>query len=490
MMGEAMPEWLGRRARLSPERPALLGSGACIRYRELDEWVGRMAAALVQAGLGPGERVAVLLESTPRGAALVHALVRAGAVLVALHPRERAAETRFKVVESGASAVVFAPRHEELARAAAGAVPVLALADLAAAELAPRPPRLVGLAEPLAVVFTSGTTARPRGAVLSAGNFWWNAVTSGLGLGVVPGDVWLNVMPLAHVGGLSILMRAVIDGAAVLLAPAFDPEAVNRAIDQDGVTLMSVVPEMLRRMLDARGAKRYPPGLRAVLVGGGPAPEDLRTQARERGLAVAPTYGLTETTSQAATLFPDQVAAHPGSSGLALFATRITIGSPRGSAPGVEGEILVRGPTVISGYLDPGGKGLEEGWLYTGDIGYLDEQGHLHVLDRRTDLLVSGGENVYPAEVEAVLASHPAVAEAAVVGAADARWGQVPVALVVARPGHNLDPGALIASCREQLAPFKVPARIVAVAQLPRTPGGKLQRARLRDLVDGQEPRP
>lgn len=480
----SVPEWLGRRALLTPDRVALGGEGGWVRYAELDAWAGRIAAALAQAGIGPHDRVGVLLEGSPRAAALVHALVRLGAVLVALHPRERPEETRFKLKASGAVAVVYSPASEDLARAAAPAIPALALSELAAGKAAPRPPRPMDLAEPLAVVFTSGTTGQPRGAVLSAGNFWWNAVSSGLLLGVVPGDMWLSAMPLAHVGGLAILMRAVIDGAAVLLLPRFDPEAVNRAIDDEGVTLTSVVPQMLQRMLEARGRRPYPARLRAALVGGGPTPQELRDAAWELGLAVAPTYGLTETASQAATLMPDQVATHPGSSGLPLFAMEIAIGRPGPADPGAEGEILVRGPQVISGYLDGAADVLEAGWLHTGDVGFLDDFGHLHVLDRRDDLIVSGGENVYPAQVEAVLAAHPDVAEAGVVGVADARWGQVPVALVVVRPGRALDGDAIRAFCGQRLAPFKVPVRIQAVAELPRTAAGKLRRARLRELID------
>ena len=264
----------------------------------------------------------------------------------------------------------------------------------------------------------------------------------------------------------------------------FDPAAVNRAIDEDGVTIVSVVSSMLRRMLDARAGRPYPPTLRHVLLGGGPAPLPLLEECRRGGVPVVQTYGLTETASQAATLPPEDALRKPGSAGKPLLPTELRIERDgRPVPPGEAGEIVVRGPTVTPGYADrpeETARALRDGWLHTGDIGRLDDEGYLYVLDRRTDLIVSGGENVYPAEIEAVLAAHPAVAEAGVAGQDDARWGRVPVAFVALRPGAPpATPEGLIAFCRERLARYKVPARLYVVGALPRNAAGKLLRHKL-----------
>nr|MBO2487322.1 2-succinylbenzoate-CoA ligase [Bacillota bacterium] len=258
------------------------------------------------------------------------------------------------------------------------------------------------------------------------------------------------------------------------------------AIAREGPTLVSVVSVMLARMLEAR-TEPYPPTFRVALLGGGPVPQVLVERAQGLGLPVAPSYGLTEAASQVATLPPHEAAARPGSSGRPLFGVELRIVQDgQDQPPGEPGEILVRGPNVMAGYHgqpEATARALAGGWLHTGDVGYLDEQGYLYVLDRRDDLIISGGENIYPAEVEGVLLEHPAVAEAGVVGVPDPVWGQAVVAAVRLRPGAAFDEAALRQFCRERLAGYKVPARIVAVEALPRTPSGKLMRRRLAELL-------
>jgi O-succinylbenzoic acid--CoA ligase len=259
---------------------------------------------------------------------------------------------------------------------------------------------------------------------------------------------------------------------------------VNRAIDEDGVTIISVVAAMLARMLDERGAQPYPPTLRTVLLGGGPAPRPLLEACAARGVPVVQTYGLTEAASQVATLAPGDALRKLGSAGKPLLPTQLRVVGPDGDrAPGEVGEIVVRGPTVTPGYLarpHATARARRGGWLYTGDLGYLDAEGYLYVVDRRDDLIISGGENIYPAEVEAVLLAHSAVMEAGVIGVADARWGQVVCAFVRLRPDSALAADELIAFCRERLARYKVPATIRFVETLPRNAAGKLLRRALR----------
>jgi O-succinylbenzoic acid--CoA ligase len=264
------------------------------------------------------------------------------------------------------------------------------------------------------------------------------------------------------------LLRSVIYGMTAEVHARFDPTNVNTAIDQ-GVSAVSVVSSMLDRMLAERGDRPYPTTLRFVLLGGGPAPLPLVERALQAQAPVIQTYGLTETASQVVTLAPEDVIRKAGSAGKPLMGSRIRIEA--------DGEILVQGPTVSPGYLH---QPPRQGWLRTGDLGYLDADGYLYVLDRRDDLIISGGENVYPAEVEAALLAHPAVADAGVVGLADPQWGRVVAAAVTLRADRSVTEPELIGFCRERLAAYKVPRRIEFRAALPRNAAGKLVRRDLR----------
>jgi O-succinylbenzoic acid--CoA ligase len=531
-----MPDWLAARAGLSPARLALVAGGEQLTFRELDRRASGVARRLAGLGIRPGDRVALLLRSGVPTVELVHGAGRMGAVVVPLNVRLAPAELAWQVADVRARLLLY----DEANRAAAGEA-VLALSaphpptpsrsrGEGEYEVSSRPvqgegpgvraisplPRTgrgalcllegeglalsvehfaalpevdvplrerIDLAAVHTIVYTSGTTGRPKGAMLTYGNHWWSAVGSALNLGLRDDDRWLAPLPLFHVGGLSILMRSVIYGIPALVHDGFDPAAVNRAIDEDGVTIVSVVSSMLRRILDARAGRPYPPTLRHILLGGGPAPMPLLEECRRHGVPVVQTYGLTETASQAATLPPEDALRKPGSAGKPLLPTELCIERDGRPVPsGEAGEIVVRGPTVTPGYADrpeETARALRGGWLHTGDIGRLDDDGYLYVLDRRSDLIVSGGENVYPAEIEAVLAAHPAVAEAGVAGQDDARWGRVPVAFVALRPGASATPQELIAFCRERLARYKVPAHVHVVDTLPRNAAGKLLRHKL-----------
>lgn len=489
-------DWLHWRARQTPEREALRYQGRAWTFAQLDREVWELAQRLARIGLGPGDRLAVLLGANPLFVQVVHGVGRLGVELVPLNTRLAVPELAWQVTDVGAKALLCdegtAPQAEAVAREVPGLLAVEAgeLGGVrpkgAALRLEQKPDQVH------TIIYTSGTTGRPKGARLTFGNYGWSALASALNLGLLPSDRWLAAMPLFHVGGLSVLFRAVIYGIPVLLHPRFDVDAVHHAIDHEGATLLSVVSVMLARMLDARGGRPYPASFRAALLGGGPVPRALVERALALGLPVAPSYGLTETASQVATLPPHEVAAHPGSSGRPLFGVELRIvAGGREQPPGEPGEILVRGPNVMAGYHhrpQETARALAGGWLHTGDLGSLDPQGYLYVLDRRDDLIISGGENVYPAEVEGALLEHPAVAEAGVAGIPDPRWGQAVLAAVRLRPGMEVSEEALRAFCRERLAGYKVPARILVVESLPRTASGKLMRRRLAELVAGMGP--
>jgi len=507
-----LPDWLARRAALHPARPAIIAGDETYSFAALHAWADQLTAQLAALGVAKGDRVAILARNSPAYAAVVHATPRLGAILVPLNTRLAPAELAWQLADCGATLLLHDASNAELAaslnetgrqgdretgrqgdRETRRGVLLLALEDLALTAHRPpstvhRPPSTIDLAAPHTLIYTSGTTGRPKGALLSAGNHWWSATASALNLGLHSDDRWLAMLPLFHVGGLSILMRGAIYGIPVLIHERFDPAAALHAIEHEGVTVASFVAIMLQRLLDLAGERPFPAHFRCALLGGGPAPLPLLQACVARGVPVVQTYGMTETASQAATLAPADALRKLGSAGQPLLPLELRIDAGgREAAPGEAGEICVRGPMVTTGYYgrpEATAAAIVDGWLHTGDMGHLDAEGFLYVLDRRSDLIISGGENIYPAEVEATLLAHPAVQEAGVVGVPDAQWGQLPTAYVVLRPEHTPSDALadeLIAFCRARLAAYKLPRRIYFAAELPRTASGKLRRAALRE---------
>ena len=332
---------------------------------------------------------------------------------------------------------------------------------------------------PGVVVLTSGTTARPKGVVLSGAAL---AASADAWLAALPPATgWLLALSLGHVAGLGVLWRAIAGRVPMRIVSGAEPAAILEALNSEPpLSHVSLVPAQLARLLDACGDAAPPPTLRAVLLGGGTIPSSLVTRALDAGWPVVPTYGLSEAGSGVTALSTVEAREAPSSAGRPLPGVTIAIETP--DADGI-GEILVTTPAQFDGYA---GESRADGPIRTGDLGRLDDAGRLYVVDRRTDRIVRGGENVAPAEVEAVLIEQPAIADAAVVARRDDVLGQVPVAAIVLRVDAT-DPGddALLRACRDRLAGFKVPASIVRLDALPRTAGGKLRRDAVRALVDG-----
>ena len=488
-----IPDWVARRASTHADHTALeTAAGDLVSYMDLDARVGRAAAALVALGVEEGSPVALLAGAGLDFAVFAHAIPRSGAILMPLNARLTTEELGYQLRDANARLLLADAAQLDQARAAvegSDARVVAIESELPEGGAAVEGALSVDEDAVHSLIYTSGTTGSPKGALLTHGNFYWSAVASGQNLGVDPTDRWLACMPLFHVGGLSILLRSAIYGTTAVVHDGFDEGRVNRALRHEGITVLSVVATMLRRMLDADG-EAYPPSMRAVLVGGGPVPAELLVRARDRGLPVLQTYGLTEAASQVATLSAGDALRKVGSAGLALPATTLRIDVDGAAAePGEVGEIFVAGPTVTPGYLgrpEATSEALRDGWLHTGDLGYLDDEGYLYVADRRDDLIVSGGENVYPAEVEAALMAHPAVVEAAVVGLPDDRWGQIVTAVVVSRAETTAE--ELVEELRLQLAGYKLPRKIEFSSEaLPRTASGKLQRHVVRAALERGE---
>ena len=477
--------WIARHASERGSHPALISAEGTLSYAELDDAARSLAAKLHGLGIATGDRVAVLLENDPLYVVLIHALVALGAVLVPLNVRLTPRELRELLVDAEPRLLLHGT---SLASVAAESVrdlrgirtlPAPALHTLSEKPVAL--PVQLRLDADQAILFTSGTSGRPKGVRLGLAQHLASAAGSAERLGIEHEDRWLACMPLYHIGGLAIVLRSALYGISVVLHSDFDARAVLHSLQHDRISAVSLVPTMLARLLDASGDAQFPASLRFVLLGGGPIPTDLVLRARRARVPVAASYGLTEAASQVATLAPAEDEAHVGSVGQALpgVELRIVDENGRDQPAEVAGEICVRAAQVMSGYLnlpEQTTRTLEAGWLHTGDIGTLSTEGYLTLLDRRSDLIVSGGENVSPAEVEAVLLCHPDVAAAAVVGRSDPSWGQVVHAFVVPRAARVASTEELIAHCRSRLAGFKLPRVIELVTSLPQTKPGRLRR--------------
>jgi O-succinylbenzoic acid--CoA ligase len=439
-----LDNWLSQRSLSCPDRTALIADGGDVTYAELEAeatWVARRLAA---QGVRRGSTVALTMRPSRELVVLIHALMKVGAVLLPLGTR-LGDEERGELVSE----------HE----------PVLDLHDPGELTQSEADMPLLGehdMDDVACRVLSSGSTGAPHPVDLTYGNFLWSAVGSAFNIGVEPEDRWLGCLPLNHIGGLSIVMRSAIYGTTAVLHDGFDVDRVAAALDEGRIGVASLVTTMLVRLLEA-GADLSGP--RAILVGGGPVPEEPLEEAIGRGATVVQTYGLTETCSQVSTLAPGDAKRKLGSAGRPLLTSHVRIR---------DGEILVQGPTVAPGCLDA------DGWLHTGDLGRIDEEGFLYVEDRIDDMIVTGGENVVPAEVEKVLLRHPAVADAAVIGRDDPEWQQAVTAVVVLCEGVDASPDELRRHCADALASFKVPKRVELAAALPRTPSGKLMRRALR----------
>jgi O-succinylbenzoic acid--CoA ligase len=464
---------------------ALIDGDCSLTYPALEQRVDAMHAALHALGVVAGARVGILAPSSAPAVAALHALWRIGATPVMLNTRLTAHELSPQVLRARCSILLDS---SETATLAAGITsPDIRCVSLEAlyahSATGVRSATARADADLAALMFTSGTSGTPKAVMLTHGNLRASANASARRLGVRPDDRWLCALPLFHIGGLAIVHRSALYGTAIDLQRRFDLDAVRGALDKTPVTLVSLVPTMLKRLLDT--GWRASSALRLILLGGAAATPELITAAD--GAPIATTYGLTEASSQAATALPAAVQRKPGSVGTALPGLALRIAASDGHSCSVDepGEILIKGPTVMRGYLDDpeaSARVLRDGWLHTGDIGYLDADGDLFVLQRRSDLIISGGENVYPAEVEAALRTHPNVVDVAVVGLPSAEWGQqVAALLVLADADQPLD--AIRAHCRTRLAGYKQPRILRAVAALPLNAAGKVDRAAVQETL-------
>ena len=490
--------WLPRRAELTPDRRALVLDDRSFTYRELDERAARCANVLASVGVGPGDRVGALLDNGNPYVELFFACARLGAILVPLSTRLAADELAFMTDDAGCGVLVYEGAYAETIKAFLPQTPVrrvLAVGDaddpsyeaaLAAAEPTRAPERLAA-DDVLAIFYTSGTTGRPKGAMLTHGNFAWTNLNMIVSPGLLPDERTLMVLPMFHVGGWNVNTLAVWWlGGTVYVERSFDPARALALIAGHRLTGMMAVPTIYQMMVDdASFATTDLSSVRQFVCGGAPLPVSLIRRYHDRGVRFVQGYGLTEAAPNCLVLPPEDAERKAGAAGRPYFFTdvRVVDSHDEPVPPGGTGEVIVRGPSVMKGYWrrpEETAATLRGGWLRTGDAGSIDDEGYVTIVDRVKDMFISGGENVYPAEIERVLHAHPAIAEAAVIGIPDDRWGEVGRAIVVLRAGMDASPEEIQAHCAAHLAKFKVPASVVFASSLPRNPTGKLLKPQLR----------
>ncbi|RUQ31995.1 o-succinylbenzoate--CoA ligase [Peribacillus cavernae] len=496
MTAERLPNWLRKRAELSPDRVAVEFDNRSYTFDELNKMAEETARKLASKGIRYGDICAVLMRNHIDSVVMLHALFYLGVKIVMLNNRLTPNELTWQIIDSQSEWFIseehFSKKLKQIDKGLSG-VKILKKEEIrlfTGMDEARIQEEFI-LQETATIMYTSGTSGNPKGVIQTFGNHWWSAMGSVLNLGLTEEDCWFCGVPIFHISGLSIFMRNVIYGMKVILVEKFDETEVNAMIQQKGVTIISVVTAMLNRVLLDLGNNSYPDSFRCMLLGGGPAPRHLLDECKSKGIPVYQTYGMTETSSQIVTLAPEYSMTKIGSAGKPLFPSQLKIEvEGRKAMPDEPGEIVVSGPNVTMGYLnreEETEKAIKNGWLYTGDIGYLDSEGFLYVMDRRSDLFISGGENVYPAEIESIISQHPAVFEAGVTSTDDEKWGQVPVAFVVVHEDTETDEKELISYCKQHLAAYKVPGQIIFCSSLPRNSSNKLLRRELKKSLGARK---
>jgi fatty-acyl-CoA synthase len=493
---------LERRARASAERPAVTFLGCTRTFAEVHDRVRRLAKVLRDGGVGKGDRVAYLGLNDPAILEALFAAANLGAVLVPLNFRLAGPELAHAINHSGAHTVLADGHHAAVIDAirdriaasrfvrvaAGGSVPDWEDGDALIEAANPLPERVpVNASDPALIMYTSGTTGRAKGVVLTHANLWWHNIGVVLALDIAYDDVSLVCAPMFHIGALNVTTIATwIKGGRLVIHRAFEPQAVLDDLQRERVTTMFGVPVMCEALSALPGFEAADLSrLRLIITGGAPVAVGLIHRFQERQVELAQGYGLTEASPVASFLTAENALRKIGSAGRPVLLCDLRVVDATGAPvpPGVDGEIEVRGPSVTPGYFeDPDATALAFNgrWLRTGDGGHLDDDGFVFIADRIKDMIITGGENVYPAEVEGVLFDHPAVAEVAVIGTPDDRWGERVCAIVVTEPNSTVELQELREFAGRRIGRYKLPLQLEIVDELPRNPTGKVLKTELR----------
>jgi fatty-acyl-CoA synthase len=496
--------WIAGWSRLAAKRVALRFEGQDISYAALAERVRLEAGALARAGVRRGSCVGYLGQNSPSMLALVFACARLGARFMPLNWRLAPPE-HCQVLKDCTPVLLFVEegfvgridclfdtlKRIKLVTLGHAHPGWMTHAAFVAGVQGPPPcdPQ-VDYDSDVLICYTSGSTGKPKGVVLSQGALFWNAVNSTHLHGMTAADRVLTTLPLFHVGGLNNqTLPALHAGATVVLHRAFDADAVFDAIEREGITLTVLVPAQLDMMM---GSERWREadfsGLRMISTGSSTIPERISRAVHAKGVPLVQIYGATETCPIATYLTPEDAMRKPASAGKAAVHCEVRVIDERGNdvAQGISGEVVVKGPNLMRGYWnqpEATAQALQDGWFYTGDMGYFDAEGFLYINGRKKDMIISGGENIYPAEIENVLGECADIVEVSVIGEADERWGEAVVAVVVRRPGSKLTEQGVLDLLRDRLARYKHPRKVVFAEALPRTALGKVKKDEVRGLV-------
>jgi fatty-acyl-CoA synthase len=497
------------------DRVVIRYEGGDLTYEQLHERVARLGDMLADGGVTPGDRVAYLGLNSPALLITMLACFRIGALFTPLNFRLAGPELQHVLERSGAMALICEEGHRHTIDMVRENIPptqfLLVDDDPAVPSTAPNPPgwerwtqafanpepartsaRPAHFHDPAILMFTSGTTGKPKGVLLTHGNLWWNSVNVDSRVDTHRWDTTYAVAPLFHIGALnSFVIRTISRGGTVLIRRTYEPGQFLADMVEHRVNTVFAVPAMLSAVLRLPGALDADlSALRALVVAGAPVPPALIEQFAERGVLLQQAWGLTETSPFATHLPPERTLEKLGSAGIAMPHTEVRIVDVETNQPlpaGVAGEVVVKGPNVTPGYWeDPAATRAafdRDGWFHSGDIGYLDSDGYLFIVDRLKDMVITGGENVYPAEIERKLAAAPGVQDIAVVGAPDAEWGETVVAVVSQLPGATVTLENLRGYGATKLARYKLPRRLVVVDQIPRNASGKLDKVAVRRML-------
>lgn len=481
-MQETMPHWLTRQAFLAPDKVALeMISGDAWTFTTLRDESMVFARKLAQLSIQKGDKLAILSNNHLDAVRAIFACSYLGVVAVMLNTRLTPTELHYQLTNAEVDILLTTETVEEEKQLDfAKQYTFRKIHHLQAKEVLLMDE--INLADPFTMMFTSGTTGKPKAVVHTYGNHYWSAVSSALNLGLHDNDKWLLTLPIFHIGGFSILMKSVIYGMSVYFMEKYERHLLHEALVEKGVTIASLVTIMLKDVLVDIGQAPFPSSLRCILLGGGSVPKNMLDAVEAKQVPLFQSYGMTETSSQIVTLSKEDVRRKLGSAGKPLFPADVKISNE--NEAGI-GEIIVKGPMVMQGYFknDIANKEcFKDGWLYTGDLGYIDSDGFLYVADRRTDLIISGGENIYPTEIENALLKIDEISEAAVIGVSDERWGQVAVACVVCE--GTFDEKKMLTTLEASLAPYKIPRQFYQVDYLPRNASNKVMRHKLVQKFD------
>jgi fatty-acyl-CoA synthase len=506
MKAQGIGFWLVKRAFLNGDSEALVDGVRRLSYKQLNSRVNRLSRILLGMGVKPGDRCAMLAYNCMEYVEVIFAAAKLGLMLVPLNWRLSPSELVFNLSDSGTETLIFDPGFADVVN---GLIPqtsvkrllVLGKSDInevpayerviaEESDTEPDPDESIDLNTPHIIMYTAGTTGRPKGAVLTQGASFWNAINLEMDMHFAPGDRDLLVLPMFHIGGIGLFTLPVLyAGGTVVIQRTFEPAETLRLLKKENITLFFGVPAVFLFLIQHPD---FNPDafreVRIVMSGGAPLPVSLVKQYQKAGVVLQQGFGMSEAAPSIATLGKDRAIKKAGSIGRALFhvEARVVDDDLNDTASGEVGELVIRGPNLMKGYWnrpDATSEAFAGGWFHTGDLAMMDADGDLRIVERKKDMFISGGENVYPAEVENALFELHQIAEAAVIGVADDKWGEVGRAFVVLKEGGRLSEGEIMDHLRGRLARYKIPKSVVFIDRLPRNAAGKVLKTELRNRL-------